>query len=697
MFYKNYRHKKILVFAIAICFLLSQTFLASPVFAQTTDTGRIAGDDRYKTAVAISEKGWQTADYAVLARGDNFADALCAGPLAHKYKGPILLTESKQLNPATLAELQRLGIKHLFIAGGYNAVSQDVEDAVKAAGITDIERIFGDDRYATSVKIAEKLGTSARTVLATGDNFPDALSISVIASKLGMPILLTAKDKIPTAVANYLQENAVTQTYLVGGSGVISSEIENQVPGSLRLAGTDRYETNIAILKNFEREFNFENIYVSTGTEFADALTGAVLAAKSSSPLILTGKTLPTVATNYLKDKVVLATKAIGFGGQAAVPSSVLDGIMHTKKDIVVSAKYDQAGIYGPETDQATISGSVIISAADVTLRNTIIEGDLLLAQSIGDGDVTLRDVTVKGKTIINGGGPNSVIMYNFNGQTVIVDVPDGSSVRLVAQGNTAVSEVTMEGNGTLQESDLTGTGFVNVFIPAGAEVILNGEFSEVSVEGGGANVTVTGGSITTMTIAETAVGAGINLADGTTVSTLNANAASNVTGQGQITNANVNTAGVSIAQTPATTTVADGVTANIGGQEQSGTTTPPAGGGGGGSTTEKVSAISVVPKTMILGVGGTGTIIAKVEPDNATNKTVTWTTSDASVATVANGVVTAKAVGTATITAIAGGKTATCEVNVLEESPENDFDFHAESGTIINRHRKGCCYPVKN
>jgi hypothetical protein len=104
---------------------------------------------------------------------------------------------------------------------------------------------------------------------------------------------------------------------------------------------------------------------------------------------------------------------------------------------------------------------------------------------------------------------------------------------------------------------------------------------------------------------------------------------------------------------------------------------------GGGGPTTKKVSAISVTPKTMILGVGGTGTITATVEPGNATNKTVTWTSSDVDVATVNNGVVTAKAAGMATITATAGGKTDTCTVNVFAESSADDFDFNEETKTI--------------
>lgn len=81
---------------------------------------------------------------------------------------------------------------------------------------------------------------------------------------------------------------------------------------------------------------------------------------------------------------------------------------------------------------------------------------------------------------------------------------------------------------------------------------------------------------------------------------------------------------------------------------------------------TIKVTSVAVSPKTLNLEVGQTGTLTATVKPDNATNKTVTWTTSDAKVATVDNnGVVTAVGKGTATITAAADGKTAACTVTV--------------------------------
>jgi len=332
------KKRKYFVWPLAIIFLLSQ-ILVTPVIAQSavseskimtslvTVSDRIAGADRYKTAVAISQRGWVSSDYAVLVRGDDFADAICAGPLAQKYGGPILLTQPDQLNADTLTELKRLGIKHLFIAGGLGAVSQDVENAVQAGGIPTIERIYGNDRYETSVKIAQKIGNTNKVVLATGIDFPDALSISAIAAKLGMPILLTDKNSLPASVSNYFQANTVTQTYVVGGTAVISENVANSVPASSRLAGIDRYGTNIAIMQNFASELNFDTIYIATGTNFADALTGAVLAAKSSSPLVLTDMVMPSGTVSFLQTNLKLTSNVVGLGGSNVVPSNVLTSL----------------------------------------------------------------------------------------------------------------------------------------------------------------------------------------------------------------------------------------------------------------------------------------------------------------------------------------------------------------------------------
>ena len=93
-----------------------------------------------------------------------------------------------------------------------------------------------------------------------------------------------------------------------------------------------------------------------------------------------------------------------------------------------------------------------------------------------------------------------------------------------------------------------------------------------------------------------------------------------------------------------------------------------------------EVTSVTLNKTTASLKAGETVTLTATVNPSDATDKIVTWTTSDQTIATVSNGVVTAKKVGTATITAKAGSKTATCIVTVEPSSTDNNLgDFEVE------------------
>ena len=94
------------------------------------------------------------------------------------------------------------------------------------------------------------------------------------------------------------------------------------------------------------------------------------------------------------------------------------------------------------------------------------------------------------------------------------------------------------------------------------------------------------------------------------------------------------------------------------------------------------VEEISFNKTSVSLKAGETVTLTATVKPDDATDKTVTWSTSDARVATVNDGVVTAKKVGTATITAKAGDKSATCEITVVA-TPVTSVTLNKTSASV--------------
>lgn len=119
---------------------------------------------------------------------------------------------------------------------------------------------------------------------------------------------------------------------------------------------------------------------------------------------------------------------------------AILDKAMGAKGDTA----YSRAGTYGPEEGSLVIAGNATISVKDVTLRNTVIEGDLQLAGGIGEGDVHLKNVTVKGVTTIQGGGARSVHLIDSVFGKVVVDKKAGR-IRIVLEGTTTAQELTVK------------------------------------------------------------------------------------------------------------------------------------------------------------------------------------------------------------------------------------------------------------
>ncbi|MDD2282823.1 MAG: cell wall-binding repeat-containing protein [Eubacteriales bacterium] len=250
---------------------------------------RIAGTNRYSTAVEISKLGWPGgSDAAILARGDNYADALAGVPLAYQLDAPILLTSSSQLSAASMEEIVRLGASSVIILGGTSAVSVSVEGELQALGLT-VQRIAGNSRYETACLIARELaqgGSYNTAFIAVGTNFADALSASAYAARAGCPILLTQQATLPDYTKNLIRDMGITKTWVIGGTGVISGTVFAQLPGAQRIAGNNRYSTGIALAEEF-MPASTKVACLATGLNFPDAIAGGVLAAKKDTGVIL--------------------------------------------------------------------------------------------------------------------------------------------------------------------------------------------------------------------------------------------------------------------------------------------------------------------------------------------------------------------------------------------------------------------------
>lgn len=301
-------------------------YLKANVTLSSIPGERIYGATRYETSYLAAKKGWTTSDTVIIAPGMSYPDALCAGPLAAKNNAPILLARNESLSSQSELKnlLSSLKVKKAIIVGGPTVLSTSFENEIKSMSIS-TERLGGLNRYETSVKIAQEVGTTGEVVISTGLNFADSLSISSIAGIKGMPIILTKNSEFPSSARNYLNSKNITKTYVVGGSVIISDALFKTFKNPERLGGSDRYATNEIILNRFKSSLNTSQMYLTLGTNFPDALSVSALAAKNSSFVILhsnsevKGPTMNIVTQN--RDSI---DKIYVIGGSQLITSTAL-------------------------------------------------------------------------------------------------------------------------------------------------------------------------------------------------------------------------------------------------------------------------------------------------------------------------------------------------------------------------------------
>ncbi len=294
---------------------------------------RVQGPDRFATAAELSRRGYSragSASAAVLARADDFADALAGAPLAAAVGGPLLLSTPSGLPAATKRELQRVlapgATVHLL--GGEAALGAQVVRDVAALGLRP-RRVAGRDRFATAAEVAKLLPDATGVIVASGEAFPDALAGSVPAAREGLPVLLTAGAALPPATEAALAERGFDSTTVVGGTGAVSEAVLrriDQLAGTVRrVSGRDRFATAAAVADAF-----FDSpveVALASGASFPDALAGAPQAARAGGPLLLTDPTLLPAATGAAL-RGLRPGSVVVYGGSAAVGPGVAAGAL---------------------------------------------------------------------------------------------------------------------------------------------------------------------------------------------------------------------------------------------------------------------------------------------------------------------------------------------------------------------------------
>lgn len=319
--------------------------------ASAEDLSRVAGSDRYNTAVEVSKRLFASvcvpgacpqADAVILVNGETLADALASAPLAKAANGTILFTKKNTLPLATQTEIQRV-LKTggtIYILGGTGAISQAVQDMLGSLGYN-TKRLAGVNRMDTSVLVAMTAdsirGTAPTHIyLVNGYRFADGLAVGPLAAVEGRNILVTEDGDLSQVVRSYVNGNinTLSNVSLVGGDSVLPQEVMSLFVDNGfiadRIDGKNRYHTATLIADRA----GSKGIGFVSGFSFADALSsGALLTSLNYSVIfdqpgscLETAQYLQKNSVRFIDGFVVGGLNVVSLAAEQ-VAEQLLDGI----------------------------------------------------------------------------------------------------------------------------------------------------------------------------------------------------------------------------------------------------------------------------------------------------------------------------------------------------------------------------------
>lgn len=290
---------------------------------------RLGGANRYETATVIANyvksEGVSNARAVFVASGADFPDALALGALAAHTDWPIVLTAQGSLDANAKSLISSLKPTHIFIAGGTGAISQNVENQIKAlaGGSPSVKRFAGSDRYETAQQIAACFEQGSPAFVTTGMDFPDAVVAGAPAAKYDGAIILTPGFSLDAKAKSALATLKPSSIYMVGGTwSTTDLNAATSASGTGATAkvvsGADRYLTSAAVANEFFGTSS-KPIAFAVASDFPDALAGISVADLTSAPIVLTQA---TCRPRTIDSVASAASTRIMLGGAGVISSA---------------------------------------------------------------------------------------------------------------------------------------------------------------------------------------------------------------------------------------------------------------------------------------------------------------------------------------------------------------------------------------
>lgn len=335
----------------------TSTILGAVGVATVVTQARAGGIDRYFTASQLFDIDFSSATSAVLTSGANYPDALSAIYLAGQLSTGVLTTDPNTLPTGTRTELLTRAIKTVYIVGGTAAVSASVASQVASFHVANnssgpliqVVRIAGVDRYATNKAVDTFLppGVTTTAIIATGENFADALAVGPAVYRTGEPLILTPGTTLSPAAKATIGALGITHAVIVGGTSAVSAGVESALAAAgvnvdYRIAGSERTETAAQVAAWDTDGLAGHDVYpaigslgftgttrinVARGDNFADALAAGAVAGADQSVIVLTSgpTTLGPGIPEYFANRAGVTTTLRALGQTSALSATTLN------------------------------------------------------------------------------------------------------------------------------------------------------------------------------------------------------------------------------------------------------------------------------------------------------------------------------------------------------------------------------------
>lgn|GEM_PF-4080571 len=486
---------------------------------------RLFGLDRYETSVEVANQYLEAAIYlrlrirpldgVIVASGDNFPDALTASALAGKEERPIILVPASGNLPVSVTNFLKDRNKvqanaSVTVVGGTAAVADAVLTAIQATGTATPERLAGADRYLTGRAVAAAVGlageakdvgailggtsvasaSTLRTVIvATGENFPDALAagplaaggFSAVATEAWHQIILTGKSALPAASISALLASQAKQAIILGGTNVIDAAVETQLKNAIgvgakvtRIGGADRFATAAALNGTLAslgvldastsgtyaqpwdptKVSSTGNVALANFANFPDALSAAPLLGLVRAALFGTAS-LPAATVTALNGVSAGKKQTLWvIGGPNAVDDATATGGLAAIDSTKIPAAAKPTLLSAAGSVKATAQASAKASSLVVTAKaggaaDGVAGNDWRLEfQDTNPATVSVSLDSTNLKVVINGDLDNSLT----------TGAPTAEAVAALLNGNAGISALfTASGTGTVPST----TGFI--------------------------------------------------------------------------------------------------------------------------------------------------------------------------------------------------------------------------------------------